>query len=171
MNKVYNKGSIKMCGIAGFYNPNINFGSNPKDNFKILNNMVKSIKRRGPDGDGTKIINSCCLAHTRLSIIDLDKGSQPMSLSFNGNKYHIIYNGEIYNHKILKQGLISEGYTFNTTSDTEVILNMFIKYGPGFVSKLNGIFAIAIYDDMPKEYIENAYKAASEFDIPIILYS
>lgn len=136
-----------MCGIAGFYNPNINFGSNPKDNFKILNNMVKSIKRRGPDGDGTKIINSCCLAHTRLSIIDLDKGSQPMSLSFNGNKYHIIYNGEIYNHKILKQGLISEGYTFNTTSDTEVILNMFIKYGPGFVSKLNGIFAIAIYDE------------------------
>ncbi len=137
-----------MCGIAGFYNPDINFSNNPKDNFKILNNMIKSIKRRGPDGDGTKIINSCCLAHTRLSIIDLDKGGQPMSLSFNGKKYHIIYNGEIYNHKSLANDLKSQGYTFSTTSDTEVILYMFVKYGPAFVKYLNGIFAIAIYDEL-----------------------
>ncbi|MBR3835007.1 MAG: asparagine synthase (glutamine-hydrolyzing) [Lachnospiraceae bacterium] len=136
-----------MCGIAGFYNPNINYGSNPKDNFKILNNMVKSIKRRGPDGDGIKIINSCCLAHSRLSIIDLDTGSQPMSLSFNDNNYHIVFNGEIYNHRILKNELLAKGYSFKTSSDTEVIGCMFIKYGPSFVEKLNGIFAIAIYDE------------------------
>ncbi|MBE5953577.1 MAG: asparagine synthase (glutamine-hydrolyzing) [Lachnospiraceae bacterium] len=136
-----------MCGIAGFYNPDINFSNNPKDNFKILNNMVKSIKKRGPDGDGTKIINSCCLAHTRLSIIDLETGSQPMSLFFGGNKYHIIYNGEIYNYKQLKKELQSYGFTFNTNSDTEVIGYMFIKYGPLFASMLNGIFSIAIYDE------------------------
>lgn len=136
-----------MCGIAGFYNPDINFSSNPKDNFKILNNMVKSIKKRGPDGDGTRIINSCCLAHSRLSIIDLETGDQPMSLFFNGNKYHISYNGEIYNYKALKNELILKGINFNTSSDTEVIGYMFIKYGPLFVEKLNGIFSIAIYDE------------------------
>lgn len=137
-----------MCGIAGFYNPDINFSNNPKDNFKILNNMVKTIKRRGPDGDGVKIINSCCLAHARLSIIDLDGGSQPMSLSFNGNHYHIVFNGEIYNYKELKNNLISKGYDFETQSDTEVIGYMFIEYGPEFAKHLNGIFAIAIYDHM-----------------------
>lgn len=136
-----------MCGIAGFYNPDINFSNNPKDNFKILNNMVKSIKRRGPDGDGVSIINSCCLAHTRLSIIDLDNGSQPMSLSFNGYKYHIIFNGEIYNFKELKNDLISKGYSFETNSDTEVIGYSFIHWGASFAEKLNGIFAIAIYDE------------------------
>lgn len=137
-----------MCGIAGFYNPDINFSNNPKDNFKILNNMVKTIKRRGPDGDGTKIINSCCLAHTRLSIIDIDKGGQPMGLSFNGNNYYVIFNGEIYNYKVLKKELQAQGYIFDTNSDTEVIGYMFIKYGPGFVSRLNGIFSIAIYDQV-----------------------
>lgn len=137
-----------MCGIAGFYNPDINYSNNPKDNFKILNNMVKSIKKRGPDGDGTKIINSCCIAHSRLSIIDLETGSQPMSLFFNGKKYHIVFNGEIYNYKSLRKDLISYGFNFNTKSDTEVIGYMFIKYGPAFASKLNGIFAIAIYDEL-----------------------
>lgn len=136
-----------MCGIAGFYNPNINFSNNPKDNFRILNNMVKSIKRRGPDGEGTKIINSCCLAHTRLSIIDLETGSQPMSLSFNEKKYHIAYNGEIYNYKLLKKELKSYGFSFNTKSDTEVIGYLFIKYGADFVKRLNGIFSISIYDE------------------------
>ena len=136
-----------MCGIAGFYNPDIIFSNNPKDNFKILNNMINTIKRRGPDGDGVKIINSCCLAHTRLSIIDLETGSQPMSLSFNGKTYHIIYNGEIYNYKLLKKELISRGFTFITNSDTEVILSLFAYFGPDFVNKLNGIFAICIYDE------------------------
>lgn len=137
-----------MCGIAGFYNPDINFSNNPKDNFKTLNNMVKTIKRRGPDGDGVKIINSCCLAHARLSIIDLVGGSQPMSLSFNGNNYHIVFNGEIYNYKELRKELISKGYSFETNSDTEVIGYMFLEYGPEFAKKLNGIFAIGIYDSL-----------------------
>ncbi len=156
-----------MCGIAGFYNPSIDFSNNPKDNFKILENMVKSIKRRGPDGDGTKIINSCCLAHSRLSIIDLESGSQPMSLFFNEKKYHIVFNGEIYNFKALKNDLISYGFKFNTNSDTEVIGYMFIKYGAAFASKLNGIFAIAIYD----EYENTLFLFRDHFGIKPLYYT
>ncbi len=156
-----------MCGIAGFYNPTINFSNNPKDNFKILNNMVKTIKRRGPDGDGTKIINSCCLAHSRLSIIDLENGSQPMSLFFNGKKYHIVYNGEIYNYKTLRNDLISYGFNFNTNSDTEVIGFMFVKYGPAFAEKLNGIFAIAIYD----EYENSIFLYRDHFGVKPLYYT
>lgn len=136
-----------MCGIAGFYCPNANFSENPKNNIKTLNNMIKTMKMRGPDDDGYIITDSCCLAHTRLSIIDLDTGKQPMKITKNENNYHIVYNGEIYNHKILKQKLLSYGYFFDTASDTEIICKAFIHWGPEFVTKLNGIFAIAIYDE------------------------
>ncbi len=136
-----------MCGIAGFYNSKDNYSENPKKNFTILKNMLKSMKMRGPDHEGYSIINSCCLAHTRLSIIDLDMGNQPFKVTYQGKNYHIVYNGEIYNHPDIKKELISLGFTFSTNSDTEVIGYAFIHYGPDFVKKLNGIFAIAIYDE------------------------
>lgn len=136
-----------MCGIAGYYNPKDNYSENPKNNFKILSNMIKSMKMRGPDDQGYSIINSCCLAHTRLSIIDLDMGRQPFKITHQCGNYHIVYNGEIYNHPDIKKELISLGFTFATNSDTEVIGNAFIHWGPEFVKKLNGIFAIAIYDE------------------------
>lgn len=136
-----------MCGIAGFYNPKDNYSENPKKYFHILSNMIKTMKMRGPDDDGFSIINSCCLAHTRLSIIDLDMGRQPFKIMYNGKKYHIVYNGEIYNHPELKNQLIMYGYSFQTCSDTEVIGYAFIHWGPEFVNHLNGIFAIAIYDE------------------------
>ena len=136
-----------MCGIAGYYNPKINFSDNPKNNINILNNMIKTMKMRGPDEDGYSVIGNCCLAHTRLSIIDLKDGKQPMKVSCHGLFYHIIFNGEIYNHPEIKDELISLGYVFNTKSDTEIIANAFIHWGADFVKKLNGIFAIAIYDE------------------------
>ncbi len=136
-----------MCGIAGFYNPKDNYSENPKNNFKILSNMIKTMKMRGPDDQGYSIINSCCLAHTRLSIIDLDMGRQPFKISNQYGNYHIVYNGEIYNHPDIKKELISLGYSFSTNSDTEIIGNAFIHWGPEFVTHLNGIFAIAIYDE------------------------
>lgn len=136
-----------MCGIAGFFNPKQDFSDNPKTNIKILTNMIKTMKMRGPDDDGYSIIKHCCFAHTRLSIIDLTDGHQPMKVVNQGLNYHIVFNGEIYNHPEIKDELISYGYVFNTNSDTEIIANAFIHWGAGFVEKLNGIFAIAIYDE------------------------
>ncbi|MBQ8923765.1 MAG: asparagine synthase (glutamine-hydrolyzing) [Lachnospiraceae bacterium] len=136
-----------MCGIAGFFNPKIDFSDNLKSNINILNNMIKSMKMRGPDDDGYSIINHCCFAHTRLSIIDLADGKQPMKVVNHGLNYHIVFNGEIYNHPEIKDELLSLGYVFNTKSDTEIIANAFIHWGAGFAKKLNGIFAIAIYDE------------------------
>lgn len=156
-----------MCGIAGYYNSKINFSDNPKNNFNVLSNMIRTMKHRGPDDQGYSIINSCCLAHTRLSIIDLDNGRQPMSLTNQGNTYHVVFNGEIYNHRELRNELKSYGFTFNTSSDTEVIGNAFIRFGPEFVTKLNGIFAIAIYD----EYRNTLYLFRDHFGIKPLYYT
>lgn len=136
-----------MCGIAGYFNPKKNYSDNPKSNFKILGNMLKSMKMRGPDDDGVSIIGSCCLAHARLSIIDPEKGHQPFKIIHNEQSYHAVYNGEIYNHRELRNELKNVGFSFDTDSDTEVILKAFIYWGPDFVTRLNGIFAIAIYDN------------------------
>lgn len=136
-----------MCGIAGYYNSKANYSDNPKLNFNILSNMINTMKQRGPDDQGYSIISSCCLAHTRLSIIDLDTGKQPKCVTKNGKRYHVIFNGEIYNYPKIKNELISNGFCFETNSDTEVIGNAFIHWGPMFVTHLLGIFAIAIYDE------------------------
>lgn len=134
-----------MCGIAGYYNSKINFSDNPKININILNKMIKSMNMRGPDDNGYSIIKSCCLAHTRLSIIDLENGIQPMTIKHNESKYHIVFNGEIYNYGEIKNKLLQIGYRFYTNSDTEVVCNAFIHWGADFAKQLNGIFAIAIY--------------------------
>lgn len=139
-----------MCGIAGYFNSKIDFSNNPKNNFNILSNMIATMKQRGPDADGSTITPSCCFAHTRLSIIDLNTGDQPMKIIHNGKSYHIIHNGEIYNYPDLKKELISSGYSFETTSDTEVMCKAFIHWGPLFATRLIGIFATAIYDEMEK---------------------
>ena len=80
-----------MCGIAGYFNPDQNYAENPKQNFHTLSRMINTMNHRGPDTYGHTIINSCCLAHTRLSIIDLENGRQPMSYTKDGNTYYIVY--------------------------------------------------------------------------------
>lgn len=131
-----------MCGISGFYSSKSNFTFCECVYKKILSSMNYALRRRGPDDDGIFLAETCGLAHTRLSIIDLKTGSQPMSKG----DYTIIFNGEIYNFKKLKEDLISRGCVFKTTSDTEVLLHSFIIYGPEFIKKVDGIFAIAIFD-------------------------
>ena len=79
-----------MCGIAGYFNPDQNYAENPKQNFHTLSRMINTMNHRGPDTYGHTIINSCCLAHTRLSIIDLENGRQPMSYTKDGNTYYIV---------------------------------------------------------------------------------
>lgn len=134
-----------MCGIAGFYQPDFNYNNNPLY-LERIENMRDSIKHRGPDDDGLFMNPHVYFAHTRLSIIDLDSGHQPMTSKYYGKTATITYNGEIYNFIELKKELIEKGMTFSTSSDTEVILNGYLLYGEDFFKKLNGIFAFAIYD-------------------------
>lgn len=113
----------------------------------VLEEMCRVLYHRGPDEKGTILGEFYGLAHTRLSIIDLDRGKQPMTLKTEGNTYHIVYNGEIYNTAELRNELIRAGREFRTTSDTEVILWGFIEYGIRIAEKLNGIFAFCVTDE------------------------
>ena len=139
-----------MCGIAGFFSTDREYTKNIDYYTKILTDMKDSLIPRGPDGNGILLYNRCGLAHTRLSIIDLKDGAQPMKREIAGYPYAVVYNGELYNTKELRDELSLKGYHFDTTSDTEVILTAYMEYGPDFVRLLNGIFAFAIMDPIKK---------------------
>jgi len=126
-----------MCGICGIVEKN-------KDNSSLMVDMLKIIEHRGPDDFSVHTYKDFCLGHRRLSIIDLNTGNQPI---FNEDKsICIIFNGEIYNYKELKEALVKKGHTFYTTSDTEVIVHLYEEEGSTFFHKLNGIFAFALLD-------------------------
>ena len=135
-----------MCGIAGFFNAKYDFTSEKEFYDNVLKSMRDSLIHRGPDSEGTKLFRHCGIAHTRLAIIDILKGIQPMSRKLGDYSYHIVYNGELYNTKQLKKKLLNAGWCFVSDSDTEVILLSYLQYGPEFVDMLDGIFAFAIYD-------------------------
>lgn len=132
-----------MCGIAGFCD------FNKKQNKNNLVGMTDVLHHRGPDDSGYEFFENkdynLGLGHRRLSIQDLSKhGHQPMF--DNSHQHAIIYNGEVYNFKEFYDELESDGISFSSHSDTEVILNLYIKYGDEFVNKLIGMFSIVIYD-------------------------
>ena len=136
-----------MCGIAGFCDLKRNLLNEKIYNTTLLKKMHDTLAHRGKDSFGTILTPSAGLSHARLSIRDINGGLQPMKKTRNSQEYYICYNGEIYNTDELKSDLISKGYKFDTTSDTEIIINCFLEYGPDFVSSLNGIFAFAIWDN------------------------
>ncbi len=133
-----------MCGIAGVFslNPTIH------PSMDLVKKMTDVIAHRGPDGEGiwSNDIGNVVLGHRRLSIIDLSaEAGQPMhSIDL---RFTIIFNGEIYNYKELRDELKSEGIDFKTNSDTEVLLKLFAKYGKKCLSKLDGMFAFCIWDE------------------------
>ena len=135
-----------MCGIAGFMNPKENYHRQAEQWKPVLESMNKVQNHRGPDDQGIYLDEMCGLAHVRLSIIDLKNGHQPMMRKKDQKDCAIIFNGEIYNMLSLKKDLEAKGAKFQTTSDTEVILVGYMRYGATFVEKLNGIFSIAIWD-------------------------
>lgn len=135
-----------MCGIAGFFNPYVDYTKEEPKWRHILEDMNRAQKRRGPDDEGTYLSPLCGLAHVRLEIIDLLTGEQPMIKKETGRECAIIFNGEIYNMHELKTELLREGASFRTTSDTEVILVGYMLHGKDYIKKLNGIFAVAIWD-------------------------
>ena len=129
-----------MCGILGFS------GNFSEDRLK---SSLSLLSHRGPDASGVYYDNlsQIGLGHTRLSIIDLAPEANQPFISANQNLV-ISYNGEIYNYKVLRSDLISKGYDFRTSSDTEVLLTMYQEYGIKMLNKLNGIFAFAICDKL-----------------------
>lgn len=128
-----------MCGIAGFISKN-----NKLNREKYIENVIESIKHRGPDEFGVFNENDICLLNTRLSIIDVAHGHQPF-ISDDKNII-VVQNGEIYNFVEIQEELIEKGIRFDTHSDTEVILRAYEYYGTDCFTKFNGMFAIAIYD-------------------------
>ncbi len=156
-----------MCGIAGFFDWNDNYNAKREKWSDILQKMNDAQKHRGPDGEGIYIKPHCGLAHVRLSIIDLENGQQPMIRRENGRECAISYNGEIYNMHHLKRKMKREGVQFCTTSDTEVILAGYMKYGIDFVRELNGIFAFAIWD----EYKKTLYLARDHVGVKPLFYT
>lgn len=128
-----------MCGICGIYH----FDRRLIDE-EILRKMNHTLIHRGPDGEGYYIDKNIGLGHRRLSIIDLERGKQPM-----GNEdgsVQVVFNGEIYNFLELKRDLEAKGYRFRTRSDTETIIYGYEEWGEDFVQKLRGMFAIALWD-------------------------
>lgn len=135
-----------MCGIAGFCNLAQNYMEKKPYWDEILTDMHQTLAHRGGDSFGICLKEHVGLSHARLSIRDIENGSQPMLRRRGEAEYGIVYNGEIYNTDELIPGLLAAGYSFETTSDTEVILYAYLHYGENFVSLLNGIFAFAIWD-------------------------
>lgn len=140
-----------MCGIAGFCNFNQCYLEKQPYWEEILHDMHTCLSHRGNDAFGIFLREHTGLSHARLSIRDIAKGNQPMVRHFPQGEYAIVYNGEIYNTMELIPALQSAGYSFATTSDTEVILYSYIHYGKEFVSLLNGIFSFAIWDSAKEE--------------------
>ena len=134
-----------MCGIAGFYQ----FKDKVDNRIHILRKMLTRIKHRGPDESGVYLSDNVGLGSVRLSIIDLATGTMPLS-NFNDTLW-VVFNGEIFNYIELKQELLEKNHSFKTSSDTEVIINLYEEYGPEFVKKLNGQFSIAIWDKTKQE--------------------
>ncbi len=131
-----------MCGFVGFTNKINNADT-------VIKAMSDSIKHRGPDSEGFYVDNDIAFGFRRLSIIDLDMGSQPL---FNEDKSKVlIFNGEIYNYQELREQLLSAGHIFETHTDSEVLLHGYEQWGKGMLNKLRGMFAFVIWDKNKKE--------------------
>jgi asparagine synthase (glutamine-hydrolysing) len=149
---------INMCGFAG-YTGQLENGS------EVLTNMMNRIIHRGPDSAGQHIDQKVALGFRRLSIIDLDCGSQPM---YNEDESIVItFNGEIYNYRDLRAELIEKGHTFRNNSDTEVLVHAYEEYGEDMLTRLRGMFAFVIWDSKK----ETLFGARDYFGIKPFYYA
>jgi asparagine synthase (glutamine-hydrolysing) len=133
------EGESTFCGIAGYVGPG---------DKSLLKGMIDVLEHRGPDDTGFFVDENVGVGNARLSIIDIEGGHQPIQNET--GTIHATYNGEIYNFVQLRQELEKQGHKFRTRSDSEVIVHSYEQYGTGFVEKLNGMFAIALWDSTKK---------------------
>lgn len=131
-----------MCGITGM----IHLEQDLRQQEALLRKMQETLRRRGPDQEGIFLSPRCAMAHTRLAVIDVEKGRQPMEITAGGETYTIVYNGELYNTPELRTQLEQEGVVFQTHCDTEVVLQSYAHWGPRCVEQCNGIFAFAVWE-------------------------
>ena len=134
-----------MCGIVGFTNP-----SSISDAQTVLNTMMDRIRHRGPDAGGSYLNGEIALGHRRLSIIDVtDQGNQPI---FNEDRsMALVFNGEIYNYREIREALLKAGHSFRTQTDSEVLIHGYEEYGTALLDKLRGMFSFVIWDDKKKQ--------------------
>lgn len=136
-----------MCGIAGFLNSRFNSDSYPQ----IIVDMLRRMDYRGPDELGYYFDEKAAIGSVRLSIIDLATGQQPFFDE--ENRLSLVYNGELYNYRELKQELEQLGHKFKTTSDTEVVLKSWMQWGSQALLKFNGGYAFTLYDRFTRDCI------------------
>ncbi len=130
-----------MCGITGVFA----FSNKGHEFLPKVETATDTMSRRGPDSSGVFAHNSVALGHRRLAILDVsDAAAQPFTS--NCGRYSVVFNGEVYNFKKLKEELLADGYRFRSESDTEVLVEAYARYGISFIEKLNGFFAFALYD-------------------------
>lgn len=150
-----------MCGITGVLGPYANL-QNTKS---LARESLENLQQRGPDNQNLKSGDGFILGHSRLSIIDLsDAGNQPVTCS--NNRYHMVYNGEVYNYRELRQELKLLGYHFNSSSDTEVVFYSLCEWGKKALEKFNGFFSLAFIDAESK----TSFLARDRFGIKPLYY-
>lgn len=131
-----------MCGIAGWIDGNVYL----PERQTVLDAMSATLERRGPDDHGQYLEPGACLLHRRLAVVDPENGRQPMTASRGGERYTLVYNGELYNTDDLRVRLERAGCAFYTHSDTEVLLQAYVAWGEDCLQELNGIFAFAVWE-------------------------
>lgn len=131
-----------MCGIAGF----ATFAADATEYGVVYTRMLDTLRHRGPDGNGTYLSPRACLIHTRLAVVDLENGAQPMVQRKHDDDTALVYNGELYNTNELRRELTLRGHDFRGHSDTEVVLNAYLEWGEQCVDRFNGIYAFAVWD-------------------------
>jgi len=136
-----------MCGISGW----VSYTRDLTTSRALVDAMGRTLDCRGPDDSGSWVRGPAGLAHTRLAVIDLEGGRQPMLADLDDDTVVLTYSGEVYNYREVRDQLRRRGHTFTTRSDTEVVLRGFLEWGAGVATRLNGMFAFAVWDTRPRE--------------------
>ena len=151
-----------MCGIAGM----IDWTQSLENQRSVFQSIQDTLRRRGPDQAGMYLEPEAALIHARLSVVDLENGKQPMALSWRGEDYILIYNGELYNTEDLRGELKAYDHQFIGHSDTEVLLHAYAQWGEGCLARLNGIFAFAVWEGSKKQL----FLARDRFGVKPLFY-
>ncbi|MDQ4072615.1 MAG: asparagine synthetase B, partial [Actinomycetota bacterium] len=136
-----------MCGVSGL----VALDGRPDDRLEAVEAMAAAMVHRGPDHGGSLLDGPVALAARRLSIIDLPGGDQPIA-NEDGTVF-VVQNGELYNHRELREDLARRGHSFATRSDTEVIAHLYEEHGTSFVEELRGMFALAVWDSRERRLL------------------
>jgi asparagine synthase (glutamine-hydrolysing) len=138
-----------MCGIAGW----ISFQHDLERELPVVRRMAETMACRGPDAEGVWLSRSAALGHRRLAVIDVAGGVQPMVVETPDGPVAMTYSGEAYNFVELREALRRRGHTFRTASDTEVVLRGYLEWGPGIADRLNGMYALGIWDGRSEQLV------------------